>query len=790
MSDDDSLTLSRSRGDSLVRFGSPRSSHLAYRRSPSASRNDDADSFAIASGISNSASRTPSFPSANRAGRYPSTDIVDQHAFDLYSQPETQGAPNRFSAVPFYPGRANDEKYPPPNRAPDGKGAGRDDDLGPRKRGDSFDSYAYDQHRRRSSGMPMPSLDYYSNQDATPQARPDNGNASEGYSGAGFFGHVKDTLSRAMRDPDSLSAPSSRTMSRNVSRQNSSSTTHDRSPEKADKLDNFERSQCINADVEDTYLIDEGLRRRRHPHELGREHSNGSRKETPHKHKSYTERRKKVKHVIKYHAENMDDYQKFVLIFAKALLAFGSPSHRIEAQLNSLAKVFEMEAQFQHTPGIIQVSFGNPELKSSETCLIKSNVGLSLGRIHSVHNIYRSVLHDDMYASEGAYQLRKLLAAPERYKPVIRYTLSFISCLLICSVAFGGSLNDMWVAGFMGLIVRIMQNIASKSDLSASGSEVFTAALVSFIARGFASVTSQVWCFSAISSAGVISLLPGYLILSGSLDIAGKNQSLGAPKIVSGIMTSLYLGFGLTLGSDLFLFLDRPARRAVRASAQSLASNTVVQGYYQALNSTSSGFGDSGNATFSGYFTFVNSSAPAPPNLIKGCFRDPDWDWYLQPMPYWTLFFLVPLFALCSSMNSQQHWWSRQMAVMVSIACISFWITRLCNLTLGLSNHPDYVSLIGSWLVGILGNGYSRRFGGTAFTAMLTGILLLVPDGLSAAGGLAQTYQGQGQDEYTQSLTLARKMISVIIGILAGVYSSAAIIYLFGKKKNAALVTF
>jgi len=130
------------------------------------------------------------------------------------------------------------------------------------------------------------------------------------------------------------------------------------------------------------------------------------------------------------------------------------------------------------------------------------------------------------------------------------------------------------------------------------------------------------------------------------------------------------------------------------------------------------------------------------------------------------------------------------MFVMVSVACISFWISRLCNALLGLQNHPDYVSLIGSWLVGILGNGYSRRFGGTAFTVMLTGVLLLVPDGLSAAGGLSQNYTSSGEDEYTQSLNLARKVISVIIGILAGVYSSAAIIYLFGKKKNAALVTF
>ncbi|EJD05985.1 DUF1212-domain-containing protein [Fomitiporia mediterranea MF3/22] len=485
-----------------------------------------------------------------------------------------------------------------------------------------------------------------------------------------------------------------------------------------------------------------------------------------------------------------EDYQKFILIFAKALIAFGSPSHRIEAQLNSLAKVFELEAQFQHTPGIIQVSFGNPEQKSSETCLIKSGVSLALGHIHSTHSVYRSVLHDDMYASDGVYQLRKLLNSPPQYGPKTRYVLSFITCLLICGVAFGGSLNDMWVAGVMGVLVRVMQNIASKSDLSASGSEVFAAALVSFIARGFASFHTQIWCFSAISSAGVVSLLPGYLILSGSLDIAGKSQLLGGPKIVSGIMTSLYLGFGLTLGSDVFLFVDRPARRAAHAAAARLASSTMIQGYYQAYNSTGSGFGNSGNATFTGYFTFTNSSAPGPPNIVQGCFRDKNWGWYLQPVPYWSLFFLIPLFAFCSSMNNQQHWYSRQMVVMVSIACVSFWITRLCNITLGLSNHPDYVSLIGSWLVGILGNGYSRRFGGTAFTAMLTGILLLVPDGLSAAGGLAGQNQGTGQDEYTQSLTLARKMISVIIGILAGVYSSAAIIYLFGKKKNAALVTF
>ena len=166
-----------------------------------------------------------------------------------------------------------------------------------------------------------------------------------------------------------------------------------------------------------------------------------------------------------------DEYQQFILTISKALLAFGSPSHRIEAQLNSLAKVFEIEAQFNHTTGTIQVSFGDPESRTAETCIIKSPVGLALGRINAVHNIYRSVLRDEMYASDATDELRALLAAPPRYGLKSRLVLAFLTSGLISGIAFGGSLNDMWVAGILGVIVRLGQNYASKSDLSASGSE-------------------------------------------------------------------------------------------------------------------------------------------------------------------------------------------------------------------------------------------------------------------------------------------------------------------------------
>jgi hypothetical protein len=38
------------------------------------------------------------------------------------------------------------------------------------------------------------------------------------------------------------------------------------------------------------------------------------------------------------------------------------------------------------------------------------------------------------------------------------------------------------------------------------------AIFVSFTARGLSSIRSQIFCYTAISSAGIIGILPGYLI--------------------------------------------------------------------------------------------------------------------------------------------------------------------------------------------------------------------------------------------------------------------------------------
>lgn len=74
-------------------------------------------------------------------------------------------------------------------------------------------------------------------------------------------------------------------------------------------------------------------------------------------------------------------------------------------------------------------------------------------------------------------------------------------------------------------------------------------------------------------------------------------------------------------------------------------------------------------------------------------------------------------------------------------------------------NRSDVVSAIGAFVVGVLGNLYSRIFRGTAFVVMVNGIGFLIPSGIAAAGGLAQNYRGSEDDQYSSGLSLGFRMV-------------------------------
>lgn len=108
----------------------------------------------------------------------------------------------------------------------------------------------------------------------------------------------------------------------------------------------------------------------------------------------------------------------------------------------------------------------------------------------------------------------------------------------------------------------------------------------------------------------------------------------------------------------------------------------------------------------------------------QGCLRDDLWPWYRSPLPWWMVFFLVPIYSICSSLANLQAW-DIQLVVMVAFSCCSYAANRATSVIL--PGRTDIVSAAGAFVIGSLGNVYSRLVRGTAFTSMVTGVLFLVP---------------------------------------------------------------
>ncbi|CUA70362.1 Pheromone-regulated membrane protein 10 [Yarrowia lipolytica CLIB122] [Rhizoctonia solani] len=342
----------------------------------------------------------------------------------------------------------------------------------------------------------------------------------------------------------------------------------------------------------------------------------------------------------------------------------------------------------------------------------------------------------------------------------------------------------MWIAGCAGATLCWLQlYAASKSALYSNVFEITAAMMVSFVARGLSSIPSGIFCYSAISSAGVVLILPGYLVLCSSLELASKNLISGSVKMVYAIVYSLFLGFSLTIGSDLYFVVDTSARHRREAATAILASQTIIHGQFKS--------DDMSVFPFNGTFIFKNATADLPSSShyqVKGCYRDPDWPWYLRDFPEWTLLVLVPFFSLFASFASMQPLKSIQLPVMVFISCAAFAANKAANRYI--FNRSDVVSAIGAFVVGVLGNLYSRVFRGTAFVVMVNGIGFLIPSGIAAAGGLAQNYRGSEGDQYSSGLSLGFRMVQVAIGVTVGLFGSGLIVYSFGSRKRGALFAF
>ncbi|OQE15280.1 hypothetical protein PENSTE_c029G01066 [Penicillium steckii] len=457
---------------------------------------------------------------------------------------------------------------------------------------------------------------------------------------------------------------------------------------------------------------------------------------------------------ITVHIAELLSRQKYLIRLCRALMKYGAPTHRLEEYMRMTARVLEIDGQFLYIPGCMIISFDDASTHTTEVKVVRSSQGIDLGKLADVHETYKEVIHDVIGVEEAIGRLEETMKRPSKFHILFLIFAHGCASASVGPFAFNARPIDMPIAFLLGCLLGVLQLILSpKSSLYSNVFEISAAVLTSFLARAFGSIRFQgepLFCFSALAQASIALILPGYTVLCASLELQSRSIVAGSVRMVYAIIYSLFLGFGITIGTAVYGLLDPEATTAY--------------------------------------------TCPASPITNE----------YLQRFPF------VLIFTVCLALVNHAKWKQIPMMMVISLAgyVVSYFSSKRFFSNTQLSNA------LGAFVIGVIGNLHSRLRHGLAAASMLPAIFVLVPSGLAASGSLisgitsaeemtkspnavvANGTQGfvdaaknfsaneQRNQSYGVVFDIGYGMVQVAIGITVGLFLAALVVYPLGKKRS------
>ncbi|PIL34619.1 hypothetical protein GSI_03398 [Ganoderma sinense ZZ0214-1] len=448
-------------------------------------------------------------------------------------------------------------------------------------------------------------------------------------------------------------------------------------------------------------------------------------------------KRRKAEIWITRHVAEIVCRQEFILKLARAMMMFGGPTHRLQAQIKATAKVLDIELSCMYLPDVMLVSFDDAGTGTSNIKFIRQGSALDIGKLQEAHELYWEVIHDNVSVKDASVHLDDLMRRKQFYKNWQIVLFGGACSASICSVSFNGSFIDCLVSFPLGCLLILIQFFAARNELYSNVFEITVATVFSFIAAALSA--TPYFCYSAVASSSVVLILPGFIVLCGSLELSSRNIVSGAVRVCFACIYSLFLGFGLAIGATAFSKL-------------------------------------------------TNHSLAGSNDLTCGLSHDPHGPWWQRTPSLWWAFLTVPLYSLFLSLRNHAPWNRRELYLLIAISCIG-WVTNHFTGT-RFHNQSDISAAVGALAVGFVANIYGRFFNGSAFVVMITGILFQLPSGL-ANGGLFTFVQQQESgsstnESYLSGFQTALQLISVCIGLTVGLGISLVLVHPIPSRRRAA----
>lgn len=304
----------------------------------------------------------------------------------------------------------------------------------------------------------------------------------------------------------------------------------------------------------------------------------------------------------------------------------------------------------------------------------------------------------------------------------------------------------MPIAFLLGCLLGVLQLIvAPSSELYSNIFEISAAVLTSFLARAFGSIrpSNPIFCFSALAQSSIALILPGYMVLCGSLELQSRSMVAGSVRMVYAIIYSLFLGFGITIGTAFYGLMDSNATSATTCS-----------------------------------------------NSITGFYKWP----------------FVPAFALCLCIINQAKWKQVPVMLLISMvgyivnyfSALKFPSSAQISNTLGALAVGVMGNLYSRMRHGVAAAALLPAIfvqvpsGLAASGSLLAGLSsadqitnsTTYANGTARINGTTSVAVNSSTDLNTIVFNVGYSMIQVAIGITVGLFLSALIVYPFGKRRS------
>lgn len=167
---------------------------------------------------------------------------------------------------------------------------------------------------------------------------------------------------------------------------------------------------------------------------------------------------------------------------------------------------------------------------------------------------------------------------------------------------------------------------------------------------------------------------PFTLLVSAALELSNKTMMTGSLKLIWAIFQALFIGFVQTLGSDIWFRIDASARDQRLTMMNDITSTVYSQGNLAANWTT--GLASQPVSLSVSHILDIDTVYPKYNFVGTGCYRGPNWPWYIQGLDWkWTLP-LVPLFAFLLTIWNLQAMRkladAKHVLIMVLFGCASY----------------------------------------------------------------------------------------------------------------------